>query len=267
MSSLSPLIGVATSSGRADEIVQRITEAIHLGLLGDGEQLPVEIELARQFGVAPMTVREALGELRERGLVETRRGRTGGSFVRRPDGPPVAFLTEGLRALAPSQLRDLADEHAAIAGQAARLAAERASAVNVRRLFSYTEQLAAAATLGARIRADTRFHIEVAIAAQSERLTRQEVAMQAEISGLAWLPLGPPVDVAALVGDHHAIAAAIVSADGNRARRLAEQHVERNLARLLELRLLLVSDDTAGAAASTSTTASDQRGAPSGVTA
>ena len=149
--------------------------------------------------------------------------------------------------MTPSQLRDLADEHAAIAGQAARLAAERAAAVNVRRLFSYTEQLGAAATLGARIRADSRFHIEIAIAAQSERLTRQEVSMQAEVSGLAWLPLGPPVDVATLVADHHAIAAAIVSADTERARRLAEEHVDRNLRRMLDLQLLLTQQRSGNA--------------------
>ncbi len=73
--------------------MQRITEAIHLGLLDDGERLPVEVDLAAQFGVAPMTVREALATLREQELVETRRGRSGGSFVRRPEGPPVEALT------------------------------------------------------------------------------------------------------------------------------------------------------------------------------
>lgn len=242
MSSLSPLIGGAAPSGRADEVVQRITEAIHLGLLGDGEQLPVEVDLARQFGVAPMTVREALGELRDRGLVVTRRGRTGGSFVCRPAGPPVDYLRGVLISLAPSQLRDLADEHAAIAGQAARLAAQRAAAVNVRRLFGFTEQLGAATSLGDRIRADTRFHIEVAIASQSERLTRQEVAIQAEISGLTWLPIGPPVDVSALVADHHSIAAAIVSGEADMARHLAELHVERNLRRLLAVHLQLLRE-------------------------
>ena len=76
-----------------------------------------------------------------------------------------------------SELRDLVDEHVAIAGQAARLAAERASAVNVRRLFaSHRAAAARATTLGDRIRADSRFHIELAIASQSERLTRREVA-------------------------------------------------------------------------------------------
>ncbi|MFT3874559.1 MAG: winged helix-turn-helix domain-containing protein [Nocardioides sp.] len=142
MSALSPLIGQVTSTSRADELVQRITEAIHLGLLSDGEQLPVEVELARQFGVAPMTAREALAELRDRGLVETRRGRRGGSFVIRPDGPPVDYLRGRLAAMTVSELRDLADEHLAVAGQAAKLAAERAAVANVRRLFALGEQLA-----------------------------------------------------------------------------------------------------------------------------
>ena len=33
----------------------------------------MEVDLAAQFGVAPMTVREALATLRDQGLVETRR--------------------------------------------------------------------------------------------------------------------------------------------------------------------------------------------------
>lgn len=247
MSSLSPLIGAISPGGRADEVVQRITEAIHLGLLNDGEQLPVEVELARQFGIAPMTIREALAELRARGLVETRRGRKGGSFVKRPAGPPVEYLRTTLAAMTMSELRDLVDEHVAVAGQAARLAAERASAVNVRRLFALTEQLGGATTLGEQIRADSRFHIELAIASHSERLTRREVALQAEASGLVWLPLGPPVDVAAVVAAHHAIAAAVVSEDPDKARRLAEEHVAAHLPRLVTLNLLL-NDEAEGAA-------------------
>lgn len=88
--SLSPLVSpeISISGGRADEIAEKITEAIHLGLLDDGERLPVEIDLAAQFGVAPMTVREALATLRDQQLVETRRGRSGGSFVRRPLARP-----------------------------------------------------------------------------------------------------------------------------------------------------------------------------------
>ncbi len=243
MSALSPLIGQVTSTSRADELVQRITEAIHLGLLSDGEQLPVEVELARQFGVAPMTAREALAELRDRGLVETRRGRRGGSFVIRPDGPPVDYLRGRLAAMTVSELRDLADEHLAVAGQAAKLAAERAAVANVRRLFALGEQLSLATTLGDRIRADCRFHIEVAIASQSERLTRREVALQAEVSGLLWLPVGSAVDVSRMVVEHQAIAAAVVAEDADKARRLAEEHVDGNLRRLVSMHLLLVDEE------------------------
>lgn len=169
--------------------------------------------------------------------MQTRRGRTGGSFVVHPAGPPVEWLSARLRELSVSDLRDLVDEHTAVAAQAARLAAERISPVSARRLFALTDHLGTAQTLGDRIRADSRFHIEVAVASQSARLTRLEANLQAEVSGLVWLPIGPPVDVEALVAEHHAIAAAVVGGDAELARRLGEEHVMSNLGRLTALRL------------------------------
>lgn len=242
MSALDPLLRPAEAGGRADEVVARISEAIHLGLLENGEKLPVEVDLAAQFGVSPMTVREALATLREQDLLETRRGRNGGSFVRRPPSPPVEPLRQRLLSMSASELRDLVDEHQAVTGQSARLAAQRASAVNVRRLFGLTEQLRTADTTGARIRADCRFHIELAIAAQSTRLTRREVGLQAEISGLLWLPLGPTVDLDAIVEDHHAIASAVLAEDAEEARRLAQGHVASTLERLTSLHLVLTKE-------------------------
>jgi len=236
VSAFSTLLPAMAPTSRVDEIVERISEVIHLGLLADGEQLPVEPELAKHFGVAPMTVREALGALRERGLVQTRRGRTGGSFVKIPDGPPLDVLRTRLVAMTGFALRDMVDEHAAIATEAARLAAERASTTNIRQLFTYTEQLRTASTLGARVRADSRFHIELAVAAQSERLTRQEVRLQAEVAGMLWLPVGEPVDVERFVGEHHEIALAVAAEDAVTARALTEQHIRSNLTRLSAIR-------------------------------
>ena len=241
MSSLSPLVAVEIPVGRADEIVQRITEAIHLGLLDDGERLPVEIDLAAQFGVAPMTVREALAVLRDEGLVETRRGRSGGSFVRRPAGPPIAALEARLAGMSASDLRDLFDEHTAVVGQAAKLAAERAAPYAVRRLFALTDQLGSAASAGARIRADSRFHIQLAVAAQSARLARREANLQAEVSGLIWVPVDPAVDVAGYVGEKHAIAAAVAAEQAEEARRLAEAHVMGQLGRLTQAAFTLAA--------------------------
>lgn len=244
ISRMASLIASDGVRGRAADVMHRLSEAIHLGLLSDGEKLPNEVELAAQFGVAPMTVRDALAGLRDEGLVETKRGRSGGSFVKRPREAPVGLLRQKLAAMTISELRDLADEHRAIAGRAARLAAERASAVNVRRLFVLTEQLGTATAAGDRIRADCRFHIELAVAAQSARLTRREVSLQTEVSGMLWLPPLSEDDAEMAVNAHHAIARAVVAEEGPEAARLAEEHVAANLRRLTALHLQLIEEET-----------------------
>ena len=105
------------SGRRADAVVRRLAEGSRLGLLVPDEQLPSETELADTFGVSPVTVREALTALREQGLVATRRGRGGGSFVRDARAGAAA-LHERLRDVSPSELRDLADHYVAVTGTA-----------------------------------------------------------------------------------------------------------------------------------------------------
>ncbi len=138
-----------------------------------------------------------------------------------------------------------------MSGAAAKLAAARASGASVRRLLPLVHQLSGDASLGSRIRADSRFHIEVAIASQSERLTRLEVELQTQLGELLWLPpdtgLTPGSDglaagllaPAAAAAEHTAIAEAIAAEDGDRARLLAERHVEGTLQRLTAMRLAL----------------------------
>lgn len=53
--------------------------------LPTGAQLPTEEQLARHFGVSMITVRGALRELQQRGLIERRQGR--GTFVSAPRAP------------------------------------------------------------------------------------------------------------------------------------------------------------------------------------
>ena len=244
------LISPLAAAGRADEVVQKVSQAIQLGLFVDGEQLPPETEFAAQLGVSAMTLREALATLRQQGLVETKRGRTGGTFVRRPAAPPLGILRARLRGMTTSTLRDLIDEQFAVSGAAAKLAADRAAGGSVRRLHAYVHQLSGATSLGSQIRADSRFHIEVAIASQSERLTRLEVGLQTQLAELLWLPTEATdearlteaaglLDPVAASAEHAAIAAAIGAEDGELARVLAERHVESNLRRLTALRLAM----------------------------
>jgi GntR family transcriptional regulator, transcriptional repressor for pyruvate dehydrogenase complex len=101
--------------GRAETVARRLARAIRLGLLLDGERLPAETQLATQFGVSTVTLREALAELRQMGLVETRRGRSGGSFVRVAQEPQPARLVRPLWLLSLHELRDMGDQRAAVA--------------------------------------------------------------------------------------------------------------------------------------------------------
>src|SRR4051812_41903008 len=67
--------------------VERLAQSIRLGVLVGGQQLPPERELALTLGVSRVTLREAIGALRAAGLIESRRGRGGGTFV---VSPPTA---------------------------------------------------------------------------------------------------------------------------------------------------------------------------------
>ncbi|WP_132126469.1 FadR/GntR family transcriptional regulator [Actinocrispum wychmicini] len=224
--------------GRAEAVAARLVDAINLGLLADAEQLPSEAELAAQFGVATVTVREALVALRQQGLVETRRGRGGGSFVRAPRTPSP--WQDRLRAVSLSDLRDVGDHYVAIAGAAARLAAERSSPEDVERLRLATEDLRTAYGAEA-ARAERHFHLEIAAAAQSPRLTHQEVQLQGEGGGLLWLPLGAEESHREAYAEHLAITEAIADADGALARSLTEEHILGALDRLAEAHLRLVT--------------------------
>ena len=224
---------------RSELVARRLTDAIALGLLPDSEQLPGEADLAGLFGVSTTTIREALSSLRLRGLIDTRRGRGGGSFVRAQDEMSSAIVHDRLQELSLAQLRDLGDHYSAIAGTAARLAAERATPDDVQRLTAVCDGLENAEGLGGRRRADAQLHIEVAASAQSTRLYRAEVSLQAEVGTLLWLAFGDDESHRRTVRSCRDVVAAIGRTDGEAARTAAEERVADSTARLIDLRLAL----------------------------
>lgn len=64
-----------------EETVERLLQAVKLGQVTVGHRLPAERELAATLGVSRPTLREAIRSLAEAGYVESRRGRSGGTFV------------------------------------------------------------------------------------------------------------------------------------------------------------------------------------------
>ena len=225
------------STSRSARVARRLMDAIALGLLPDGEQLPGEADLAKQFGVSTVTIRESLAVLRREGLIETRRGRGGGSFVRSPDDGPAELAKRRLGEVSLLELRDLGDLYAAIAGAAAALAARRCDSDDVRHLRRAAAQLADAQKPDARRRAEAQFHIQVTVASQSARLYHEEVGLQAEFGTLLWLAFGDDDSHERMVTSCDAVVDAIEARDADLARRTAEQRVADATERLIDYRL------------------------------
>jgi GntR family transcriptional regulator len=82
-------------------IEQWLMSLISDSLLLPGERLPREADLAGALGVSRMTLRQSLGSLEARGMVERIPGRQGGTFITEPkidvDITGLAGFTEQLR--------------------------------------------------------------------------------------------------------------------------------------------------------------------------
>lgn len=167
---------------RVDEITDRLITAIAIGEYLPGARLPVERELAAALGVGRMTVRAALARLGERGLLETRRGRGGGSYVvdQWPDSSTDAVRrTLSLRL---GELRDRCDAVARLHGAVCRAAAESRTAGDVAVLTSALAEYRTASSGLAAQQADGRLHLAIMDAAHNVVLKQLLVDLEASVS-------------------------------------------------------------------------------------
>lgn len=212
------------TEGRAELVEQRLSDAIVSGVLPDGERLPSELELAKQLGVAVVTARESLEALRSRGLVTTRRGRDGGSFVTFSGHARHDILDKRVDALARSEIRDMGVHYSAIAGMAAELAADRAGPLDVETLRTITSSFDVSEE-GAARRALSRFQLELAALSQSARLVREELRLQAEFGPVLWLCLSEPEHRERSLDVLRTVTAAVEAVDPDAARRESTRHI------------------------------------------
>lgn len=112
-----------------EQIADQLRTLVIRGELRPGERLPAEGDLATMFGVGRTTAREALRLLASQGLVTTRRGVGGGTFIVSPDRDAICqYLETSLGLLAGSHrpaVEDLLEARLALEKPAARLAAVR----------------------------------------------------------------------------------------------------------------------------------------------
>ena len=78
---------------RALRVYTALRSRITQGDWAPGTKLPSHRELAAEFGVAPLTMRQVLAQLEGQGLVSRRSG--SGTFVREAGGPAVRVVARG----------------------------------------------------------------------------------------------------------------------------------------------------------------------------
>ncbi|HST50324.1 FadR/GntR family transcriptional regulator [Jatrophihabitans sp.] len=206
---LRPLSDISAFSSTA----ARLSAVIRLGVFVHGEQLPPERELAVRLGVSRVNLREAIAVLREAGMVQTRRGRGGGTTVVYAGSPTEPLDPDELRRDR-SLLYDALDFRRVVEPGAAYLAATRQlSADQGGWLIDFEEQVRAAGTPQAHRIADSRLHLAVATLSGSPMLIEAVVRVQACLDGLlSRIPL-VAADVEQSHQAHRAVIAAILASD------------------------------------------------------
>jgi len=230
------LFGHLNTEDAASGVARRLRTAIGLGILADGEKLPKEVDLARQLGVTAFALREALGTLRSEGLIVTRVGKNGGSYVEHPPAGE-SMAGEELVRLSGTELRDLGDWRAALTTYAARLAAQRGADATGDRLAECAEEMIASDSAAAARRALGRFHVELSAGAQSMRLTRAELVMHEEFDWLAQVPLLEEGHRRAIAQTMRAVANSVRAGDAKLAWQAGERMVSYIVTELMRARL------------------------------
>lgn len=215
------------------DVVEQIQEAIVAGKLKAGNQLPPERELKELFNVSRGTLREALRVLEQKGLIEIRTGVSGGSIVK---GLGTEQVSESLDLLIRYQkvsLQNLAEFRVGLEGDAAAIAAHRATPDDVARLKALLAKASEHLNKGPEqwdtfLRTDEQIHLAIAETTHNPLYISvlETISRNIHTYFESFLPMEEPI----LRENHQDIAnliSAIEAGNPDEARRVAQEHVRR----------------------------------------
>ncbi|PRY12203.1 FadR/GntR family transcriptional regulator [Kineococcus rhizosphaerae] len=221
-------------SPRVAAVLERLVTAIATGQYLPGSRLPPERDLAAALGAGRMTVRAALAHLARRGLIETRRGRTGGSFVVQQWPESSTAIVGRTLSATYAQLRDLCEAIARLHGAVCRAAAEARSPADLARIEDALDVYAGAESGLASQQADSALHLAIIDAAHNDTLRRVLADLEGQLSIGAPAHLwGAPEGMRAMevraLREHRELVAAIAGRRADDAERIARAHVAIDL--------------------------------------
>ncbi|MEM5341430.1 FadR/GntR family transcriptional regulator [Paraburkholderia azotifigens] len=144
-----------------EAVADQIRGQLASGALQPGDRLPPERELAEQFSLSRNTVREALRSLEIAGVLEFRKGATGGAFVREGQGDAVIAGFSDLFRLGAIRPADLTEARLIVSVAATRLACQRGTEEDfetLRENFRQSELAVSRGDVQERVRINLDFH-------------------------------------------------------------------------------------------------------------
>ncbi len=218
-------VSVARASSAISE---QIRAAILGGRLKAGDRLSPERELADQFGVSRVTVRDALRSLEAMGLIEVKVGARGGAFVTAPTGSKVAQTMSDMMMMSATTPEDIVEARLIVELGTVTLACARATDEDLAQLRELCEQGRAALAAGNYSRElSWDFHARLAQAAHNGAVGGLTQSFR---STLSMHPLRVREGSRAhelTVEEHMRIVEALERRDGNAARHEMADHLLR----------------------------------------
>lgn len=203
-----------------EETLAALLRALSIGTYLVGEKLPPERDLASELKVSRATLREALQELRDAGIVKVTRGRYGGTEVVRVPSEHAA----GAGAMTDGQIDDALRFRELLEREAARLAADAVLSAEQRRRIHELKDACTTAPLDQYRAYDSRFHIAIGELAGIPSLTRAITENRARINAmLDQIPM-MATNLEHANDQHNAIVDAILGGDADSAAQLAADH-------------------------------------------
>jgi GntR family transcriptional regulator, transcriptional repressor for pyruvate dehydrogenase complex len=216
-----------------ESCVEQLAMAIRLGVYPRGTTLPPERELAERLQVSRATLREAMAALRQAELVETTRGRGGGTVVTLKPGTPSGRAAARITPARRQDWLDALDFRRIVEPGAAALAAARElDGVRLAQLEEAHRDVAEARKPAEHRQADSRFHLTVAALTDSSRTVEAVTSVQATLHEML---LAIPVldtNIAHSDRQHARLVRAIVAGKPDLARRVMEEHCDDTAALL-----------------------------------
>ncbi|MFJ4966656.1 FadR/GntR family transcriptional regulator [Streptomyces sp. NPDC088729] len=205
-----------------EETLEQVLQLLRLGLVPPGGRLPSERELAQHLRISRVTLRDVLKVLQEQGMVESRRGRYGGTFVL-PRSGVLDGSDELRRRVAAVDVEDTLRFREVLETGAAGLCAAGLEPEGAARLRE-----ALHATRGARLedyrRQDTLLHLTLAELSGSASLAARYAAVRATLNELLdCIPLLVR-NLEHSQRQHAAVVEAVLDRDADAARETMREH-------------------------------------------